>query len=145
MTTPPPAPEALHQIAALPWRMGLDGRLEVCLVTTRETKRWTLPKGWPIKGETDRASARIEAEQEAGVSGKIADKPLGTFTYWKRRQAHFDLVRVTVYPLRATKALKTWKEQAERQIRWLPAEDAALVVDEPELATLLKGFQGEKP
>ena len=33
----------LPQIAALPTRE-VDGRTEVCLVTTRETGRWTVPQ-----------------------------------------------------------------------------------------------------
>jgi len=141
MTKPaaPAAPGALHQVAALPWRRTGD-RLEVCLVTTRETARWTIPKGWPMKGRTDADAARREAEQEAGLVGKVADAPFGTFTYWKRREARFDLVRVAVYPLKVTKALAMWKEKAERRIHWLAIEDAALVVDEPELATLMTEF-----
>lgn len=140
---PPPAPEALHQIAALPWRKNGD-RLEVCLITTRETQRWTIPKGWPMKGHGDRAAARLEAEQEAGVAGKMATKPIGRFTYWKRRDARFDLVRVVVYALKVTRILTVWKEQAERRTHWLPIEDAALIVDEPELATLLTRFGAKR-
>jgi len=126
----------LYQVAALPLRKK-EALLEVCLVTTRETGRWTVPKGWPMKGIKDFMAAKIEAEQEAGVTGNPDKKPFGTFNYWKRRDAHFDLVRVEVYPLWVTKKLSKWKEQAERQVRWASLEEASIVVDEPELSALL--------
>jgi len=134
----PPAPDRLPQVAALPTRK-VDGRVEVCLVTTRETGRWTVPKGWPMKGVPDHRAAAIEAEQEAGVVGKPVKKPVGTFDYWKRRADRFDLVRVTVYRLKARKLLATWKEMGERQVRWMSLDDAMTVVDEPGLKTILAG------
>lgn len=137
-TAPSPVPP-LPQVAALPMRRA-DGRLEVCLVTTRETGRWTVPKGWPMKGRTDRRAAAIEAEQEAGVVGRTRKKPVGAFTYWKRRADRFDLVHVTVYPLEVERQLATWKEMSERQVRWMSVEDAATVVDEPGLEALLRGL-----
>jgi 8-oxo-dGTP pyrophosphatase MutT (NUDIX family) len=42
-TPPPTAPEAA-QVAALCWRMH-KGRVQVLLVTSRDTGRWVLPKG----------------------------------------------------------------------------------------------------
>jgi 8-oxo-dGTP pyrophosphatase MutT (NUDIX family) len=129
-------PATLHQIAALPIR-AREGHVEVCLITTRETGRWSLPKGWPMKGRHDFAAARIEAEQEAGVTGKPGKTPIGSFLYWKRRDRHFGLVEVTVYPLLVTDILSSWKEQAQRHVRWATPRDASLVVDEPGLAALL--------
>ena len=137
-------PTALPQIAALPMRR-VDGRLEVCLVTTRETGRWTVPKGWPMKGIPDRKAAAVEAEQEAGLVGKAAKKPLGTFDYWKRRPERFDLVRVTLYGLKVRRELATWKEKGERQVRWMSLEDAATAVDEPGLKTILAGLPERLP
>ena len=140
----PPAttddPRTLPQVAALPWRRRADGTLEVCLITTRETRRWTVPKGWPMKGLKDRDAARIEAEQEAGLSGKPDKVPLGAFTYWKRRAERFDLVRVEVYALKVTRQLPNWPEQGERDVRWMSPADAARLVDEPGLTTLLGAF-----
>jgi 8-oxo-dGTP pyrophosphatase MutT (NUDIX family) len=130
------AAAALRQVAALPMRER-QGRLEVCLVTTRSTGRWTVPKGWPMKGHKDHVAARMEAEQEAGVTGKARKKPIGSFLYWKRREAHFDLVNVEVYPLDVTAVLSTWKEMDERKVCWVDPEDASIVVEEPGLAALL--------
>lgn len=129
-----------RQIAALPWRLAETGP-EVCLVTTRETRRWTVPKGWPMKRLTARAAARAEAEEEAGVTGRIAKAPIGVYTYWKRQIDRFDFVRVEVFPLRVTGQLLEWKEKGEREVRWMRPADAALLVEEPDLASLLAGFQ----
>jgi len=130
-----------RQVAALPLRER-GGRVEVCLVTTRTNHRWTVPKGWPIKGRKDHVAARIEAEQEAGLTGKIRRKTLGSFLYWKRLADRFERVEVSVYPLRVTGALRAWKEQAERQVQWMSLSDASIIVDDPGLATLLKKLIG---
>lgn len=129
-----------RQIAALPWRI-VDARLEVCLVTTRETRRWTIPKGWPMKRLTARAAARAEAEEEAGVTGKVAKTAIGTFSYWKRLPDRFDFVRVSVYPLKVERRLEEFKERSQRDVRWMTPEDAATLVEEPELRSLLAAFR----
>jgi hypothetical protein len=38
------------QYAALPYRFNQAAALEILLVTTRQSQRWIIPKGWPIKG-----------------------------------------------------------------------------------------------
>jgi 8-oxo-dGTP pyrophosphatase MutT (NUDIX family) len=133
------ASDAQHQIAALPVRMS-GGQLEICLVTTRETRRWTIPKGWPMKGKADRAAAAIEAREEAGLTGEIGRKPVGSYLYWKRRADHLDLVRVVVYRLDVSSQMTDWKEADERHAMWFPAETAAGLVEEPGLAALIGAF-----
>jgi ADP-ribose pyrophosphatase YjhB (NUDIX family) len=78
-----------------------------------------------MKGHKDYIAARIEAEQESGVTGKPRKKQIGTFLYWKRRAEHFDLVNVFVYPLEVTATLLTWKEKDERKVRWVDPSDVA--------------------
>ncbi|HKT53105.1 MAG TPA: hypothetical protein VJP88_01535, partial [Caulobacteraceae bacterium] len=41
-----PDREPRLQAAALPWRLTAEGKVEVLLVTSRETRRWVTPKGW---------------------------------------------------------------------------------------------------
>ncbi len=131
--------EPLPQVAALPWRR-VDGRLEVCLVTTRETGRWTVPKGWPMKNLPDHRAAAMEALQEAGLVGRARKKPIGTFDYWKRRLDRFDFVRVSVFRLRVEGSLPIWKEKGQRLVRWMSLDDAVTAVDEPGLKTILLEF-----
>jgi NUDIX domain len=136
-----PAPSAeLRQVAAMPLRIA-NGNLEVCLVTTRETRRWTIPKGWPMKDIKDCRAAAIEAEQEAGLVGKTGKAPVGEFLYWKRRILHFDLVRVFVYQLDVTGHLPVWREMSQREVRWFAPRDAALLVVEPGLSALLQQLE----
>jgi ADP-ribose pyrophosphatase YjhB (NUDIX family) len=135
------APAELRQVAALPLRVE-HGQLEVCLVTTRETRRWTIPKGWPMKDIKDCRAAAIEAEQEAGLVGKASKQPVGEFLYWKRRNLHFDLVRVFVYQLDVAGHLPTWREMSEREVRWFKPQDAALLVQETGLSALLLHLAG---
>ena len=72
-----PDREPRTQFAALPWRRDAGGEVEVLLITSRETRRWVIPKGWPIKGMKSAKSAAREAFEEAGVLGKVAKTPIG--------------------------------------------------------------------
>ena len=133
--------ERIRQVAAIPFRLGSGGALEVLLVTSRETRRFIVPKGWPMKGKSGRKVAAIEAEQEAGVTGTVLREPAGTYTYWKRLARQFVRVDVTVYLLAVGEELSTWREKKSRQRAWLTIEDAAVLIDEPELATLLRNLK----
>lgn len=130
----------LEQVAALPYRVDDDGRRQVLLMTSRQTRRFVVPKGWPMKKRTKREAAAIEAFQEAGVTGKISRKPIGRFTYWKRLDETFALVRVSVYGLKVKRQSAIWPEKDERLFRWLAPEDAALLVDEPGLADIIRNL-----
>lgn len=126
----------IRQVAAVPVRIR-DGKPEVMLVTSRGTRRFIVPKGWPMKGRSGREAARIEAFEEAGVVGKALKKPLGAYSYWKRLSESFVPVEVTVYLLLADETLPDWDEASTRERAWLPPVDAATLVDEPELASLI--------
>jgi 8-oxo-dGTP pyrophosphatase MutT (NUDIX family) len=86
-----------RQIAALPFRYAAAGSLEVLIITSRETGRFLIPKGWPMKGRTDHEAAAVEAREEAGVVGKVHCKSVGKYIYWKRLADQFRLVEVDVY------------------------------------------------
>src|SRR5690348_1261746 len=72
------------QVAALPWRKGPDG-VEIMLITSRETGRWVLPKGWPEGDEALWDAAAREASEEAGIDGAIARSELGCYYYAKQQ------------------------------------------------------------
>ncbi|MGN6538113.1 MAG: NUDIX hydrolase [Mesorhizobium sp.] len=133
--------ERIRQVAAIPFRLGSGGELEVLLVTSRETRRFIVPKGWPMKGKSGRKVAAIEAEQEAGVVGTVLKQPAGTYSYWKRLERQFVRVDVTVYLLAVSEELTAWREKKSRRRAWLTTGDAAMLIDEPELATLLKELE----
>ena len=132
-----PGKKTWLQIGALPLRRREDGTLEVLLITTRTTGRWSVPKGWPIKGLKSHEAAAREAFEEAGVTGKPRQKPLGRYLYWKRMADHFALCKVKLFPLWVETELDDWPERGQRQQGWFSLADAAELVDEPGLRGLL--------
>jgi len=114
------------QYAALPYRSRGRSRTEVMLVTSRGTRRWIIPKGWPQKGRAPHRSAAREAFEEAGVVGAVDSSPLGSFAYRKRlKNGGVVVCEVKVYPLKVSRQSKRWPEHRERKIRWLSAKKAA--------------------
>jgi 8-oxo-dGTP pyrophosphatase MutT (NUDIX family) len=131
---------AAVQSAALAFRRS-EGALQVLLVTSRDTGRWVLPKGWPKAREMLHAAAAREALEEAGVRGKIAHTPIGAYGYGKRLAGGAVVdCRVEVFPLAVERQLKSWSEQAQRTQGWFSPAAAAALVEEPDLADLLATF-----
>jgi 8-oxo-dGTP pyrophosphatase MutT (NUDIX family) len=128
----------LKQVAALPVRRNAKGQLEVLLVTTRQTRRWVIPKGWRSKRLSNHDAAAREAHEEAGVTGKLLKKPVGSYSYLKRDEDGFRPVTVTVYVLKVRGQQNRWKEVDERKRRWLSIAKAAELVQEPALATIIE-------
>ncbi len=139
-----PDREPRGQSAALPWRRTPGGGVEVLLITSRETRRWVVPKGWPIKGLKSPQTAAREAFEEAGVEGEVGRKKIGVFHYDKRlRSGRVQKVRVSVYPLKIGTERVAWPEAQERERLWIAPAEAAALVQEPELAALLRAFAPE--
>lgn len=135
---------ALPQVAALPLRVK-EGQVQVLLITSRDTRRWIVPKGWPIKGETSVRAAEIEALEEAGAVGDLHPDPIGHYSYRKVLSEDEDcLCRVAVFPMRVQRLEKTWKEQSERKRKWFMAKEAAKRVREPELAEILRTLSRQR-
>jgi 8-oxo-dGTP pyrophosphatase MutT (NUDIX family) len=130
--------ELVAQVAALPVRRNPDGSCHVLLVTSRETRRWIIPKGWPQPPVDDHAAAAREAHEEAGVLGTAHFESIGSYLYQKRRRRGVTTVRVSVYLLTVTEELAEWPEREHRERAWFTPAEAAAKVDEPELRDLLR-------
>ncbi|MER8748960.1 NUDIX hydrolase [Mesorhizobium sp. M1050] len=137
--------DRIRQVAAIPFRLNARGDIEVMLVTSRTTRRFIVPKGWPMKGKNGRKAATIEAQEEAGVLGKALKQPAGIYSYWKRLANRFVRVDVIVYLLEVTEELADWQEAKRRQRAWLTPADAAMLIDEPDLSTLVKSLKVPQP
>lgn len=131
-----PRPDYL-QVAALCLRDGRDGA-EVLLVSSLTTKRWILPKGWPMEGRSLAEAARQEAWEEAGVSGTVEPAPVGQFSYRKLVKRGVPITcRCEVFRVRVESLAERYPEHARRQRRWTPLAEAVADIDEPELRALL--------
>ena len=124
------------QCAALPYAM-VDGVPRVLLVTSRESGRWIVPKGWPEKKTKPFDQAALEAYEEAGVLGRVTRKPFGSYQYEKRLRRRTVVCAVDVYLLRVEHELEDWPERGQRVKRWMSPDEAAGLVGEAELAALL--------
>ncbi len=127
------------QVAALPYRRRGEGGLEVMLVTSRETRRWVIPKGWSASRLKPHAAAEREAYQEAGVVGRIGKASIGRYDYEKRLKTEDTVTcTVAVFPLEVRRQRKRWPEQDEREGRWFTPDEAAEAVEEPDLAAIIR-------
>jgi 8-oxo-dGTP pyrophosphatase MutT (NUDIX family) len=116
--------------------------LEILLVTSRESKRWIIPKGWPIKGLRPAKSAAREAFEEAGVSGRVGVKSIGLFAYDKVLDRNGLRVScdVRVFPLLVRRQSETWPELDERVVQWVAPDRALVLIKDPELKVLVAAF-----
>jgi len=127
------------QFAALCYRYK-DDKLQVCIVTTRKTGRWILPRGWPTHNKSAHDGAAIEAYEEAGVKGRVYPNAVGTYAYDKPIDDGLAPVLVVVYAIHATNVAKKWPEKGERKRRWLSLKKAASKLQEPGLKHIVASF-----
>ena len=133
--------ERRAQVAALCYRDGPQGK-QILLITSRDTGRWIIPKGWPITGLDGPASALQEAWEEAGVrNAEISEAAIGTYPYDKGlKDGETVAVDTAVYAARVTDLARTYPEVDERTRKWVTPDEAAHMVDEPDLKAILRAF-----
>lgn len=143
-TAPPGQPPSL-QVAALCWRRTGAGDLRILLITSRDTGRWLVPKGWPMRNRTEAEAAAREAFEEAGVRGDVAQRSIGLYVYdkWIAKGRPIRCT-VRVFPLRVREMLRSYPEIGQRRLKWFPPDKAARKVAEPELAALIRDFDPDQ-
>jgi len=122
------------QVAAL-CHKGEGRERRYLLITSRETKRWIIPKGWPVRGLKSNESALQEAWEEAGVKGRAdSELPTGTYTYQKTENSGWSFpVETLVFSVAVDDLADTFPEVNERSRKWVTAEAAAGMVAETDL------------
>ena len=132
--------ETRSQFGALCYRV-VDEKIQILLITSRRTKRWIIPKGWPENGMTPAEIVAAEASEEAGVRGKLFERPIGVYCYEKIISEGSSLpCIVTVYLLKVISLATEYKEENQRSRKWFTRKQAAKRVNEPDLAALIKSI-----
>ena len=116
------------QFAALPYRTS-DANLKILLITTRKKRRWSVPKGWPIKRCAPFETAATEAYEEAGVRGAVDRKQIGQFKKRRTKKKRSVLCAVGIFPLQVKLTQQNWPEKLERSRIWVAPREAARLVN----------------
>ena len=126
----------LHrQAAVIPYRIRKE-RVEVALVTTSRGRGWIVPKGSVDDGEQPRQAAIREAEEEAGLRGVVARKPVGRYLHVNGNGPWQD----DVYLMRVTEVREHWLEDRLRRRCWMRVPEAAACL-RGELRQLVHGLK----
>jgi len=127
------------QFGALPWRAADEGRREIMLLTSRETGRWIISKGWPIKGRKPAEVARQDSYEEVGLIGRIIGKSAVGCYYYEKRLAHVVVpCKVRVFLFQVERQLNDWAEKDQRATQWFDAQEAAMLVSEGGLTEIIE-------
>lgn len=120
------------QSAVIPYRKNDDGSIDIMLVTTKEGN-WTIPKGTIEDDLSPRASAAKEALEEAGISGKVKKKKVGTYSYKKWGENYF----VKVYKMKVKKIYSKWDEKHFRERLWIPLKKVSKFINHENLLSII--------
>ncbi len=102
---------------------------QVCLVSSRRSGRWVLPKGHIKPRQTASASALAEAWEEAGLTGTLSTEAVARYHYKKSGWNY----RVWVYAMEVDAIADSWPEVHQRQRLFLDPSEALLLIEQPEL------------
>jgi phosphohistidine phosphatase len=127
-----------EQAAVVPYRARRGGRIEIALITSSDGKRWILPKGWIDEGESAEESALREAEEEAGLIGRVVGSALARYVHAKDEGRRV----VAVFLMCVTEELDSWPEDHRRR-RWMPLDEAAERLERDELRRVV-GLAGRR-
>ncbi len=119
----------IRQAAALPLRKG-----RICLITSRNRKRWVIPKGWIEPGQTAGETALQEAWEEAGLLGALDREPIGSYLYEKEGQTY----HVIVFVMRVTQVTEDWLERTSRERAWVSPPGFLDRIDDVGLADIFR-------
>lgn len=130
---------AVAQYAAICFRQTWEREItEILLITSRDTGRWVIPKGWGMRKMLPHEVAEREAWEEAGVVGHADAKPCGCYTYLKAlKKGNVEPVHVQVHMLSVARLDRKFPEEGQRILRWFSPEQASAAVAETELKSLL--------
>jgi 8-oxo-dGTP pyrophosphatase MutT (NUDIX family) len=127
--------KVLKQSGVIPYRIQ-DGKIEVLLITSRDRRKWVMPKGDIPNGMSPPASAAKEAWEEAGVIGQVSTEKIGTYKYRKQGKNY----RVNMYLLPVETLSEDYPEAGHRQRQWVDISNATRWIKITSLKRILKEF-----
>ena len=107
---------------------------QVCLVSSRNGKRWVVPKGCIELGKSAGEIALQEAWEEAGLVGILRSEPLGSYVYEKDGF----VCHVIVFEMLVTSIGENYPEAGMRQRIWLAPVIAHTRVEDVGLGEILR-------
>lgn len=132
-----------RQFAALPFRVD-QSELQVMLITTRRNRRWSVPKGSQVGKTAPHRTAALEAYEEAGLTGAVAKRALGSFKHRKQKRKRKQTLDVAVFPMKVRGQESWWPEKGERDAIWVSAEEAMRLVHKDQLWRLIARFAQQR-
>ena len=111
------------QVAVIPVRRSEDG-VQVCLIRRNTSTQWGIPKGFIDRGHTHTQAALAEADEEAGLEGRLKGDMIGTYEYTKGLLP----LTVAVYVMEVIAERSTWREMRWRERRWYSIEEAGALL-----------------
>jgi len=127
-----------RQAAVIPLRRTSSG-VQVCLIRRKDSSKWGIPKGFIDRGDTPEQAALNESYEEAGLSGRLMGKRIGTYEYEKGNTR----LTVAVFLMEVLEEQPTWLEMDVRERRWLPFDQASALLEDHRVWPLLDRLQAQ--
>ena len=107
---------------------------QICLVSSRNGKRWVVPKGCIEFGKSAGEIALQEAWEEAGLVGILQGEPIGSYVYEKDGF----VCHVILFAMNVTCVVDAYPEAGMRQRIWLAPGVAHTRVEDGGLGDILR-------
>jgi len=125
-----------NQSAVIPFQKNAD-EIHIVVITSRNHKRWIVPKGIIEQDLSPQDSAAKEALEEAGVKGRVYSNVVGKYQYEKWGS----ICTVQVFPLEVQEILDNWDEREYRERKIIPLDEAKTLLTEKAFAEILETLQ----
>jgi len=113
-----------RQVAVIPVRRTGDGVVRVCLIRRKTSAKWGIPKGYIDRGHDHTQAALAEADEEAGLNGRLTGDMVGTYEYEKGSIR----LTVAVYVMEVIEERTTWHEMRWRDRHWYRLEEVDVLL-----------------